>query len=73
MTIKMHDIDTCTGCQKCMRVCPMDVFRIDREKKKAIIAFPENCQSCGICYLECRPRSLFMSDEMYAYSITSYR
>jgi len=51
----------------------MDVFRIDREKKKAIIAFPENCQSCGMCYLECKPRSLRMSDEMFAYSITSYR
>ena len=73
MTVKRDDLDKCNGCQKCMKICPMDVFRFDSEKKKSVIAFPENCQSCGMCYLECKSHSLCMSDEMYAYSITSYR
>lgn len=57
----------------CVTVCPMDVFRFDETKKKSVIAYPENCQSCGQCYVNCMGRSLTIVDDMYGYAMTAYR
>lgn len=73
MSVKRIDIDKCIGCENCWNICPMDVFRFDYEKMKSVIAYPENCQSCGQCYLHCKGRSLGFADEMYGYAITSTR
>jgi hypothetical protein len=51
----------------------MDVFRFDEDKMKSVIAYPENCQSCGQCYVNCPGRSLIIGNSMYAYAITSHR
>lgn len=36
-------------------------------------AYPENCQSCGQCYLNCKGRSLGMTNDMCGYPITAFR
>ena len=38
-----------------------------------VSAYPENCQSCGQCYINCPSGSLTIADDMYGYAITSYR
>lgn len=73
MSVKRVDLNLCIGCTECYKVCPMDVFRFDQAAKKSVIAYPENCQSCGQCYLNCPGRSLIIVDTMAGYSITSYR
>ena len=51
----------------------MDVFYFDREARKSVLTYPENCQSCGQCYLNCPGRSLGISNDTYGYPITAYR
>lgn len=57
----------------CELVCPMDVFRFDHNARKSVIAYPENCQSCGQCFVNCAGRSLTIVDDMYGYALTTYR
>jgi NAD-dependent dihydropyrimidine dehydrogenase PreA subunit len=46
--------EICKGCNKCIEVCPMDVFVPDDEKGKTpIILHPEECWYCGSCVNEC--------------------
>lgn len=73
MSVKRIDIDKCIGCENCWNICPMDVFRFDYKLMKSVIAYPENCQSCGQCYLNCKGHSLGFTDEMFGYSITTNR
>lgn len=75
MSVKRVDAAKCFGvnCQNCVNICPMDVFRFNKEANRSVIAYPENCQSCGQCYINCPSGSLTMADDMYGYAITSYR
>lgn len=43
----------CTGCGICVEVCVMDVLRVDPMTGRAYIAYPEDCQLCYQCELEC--------------------
>ena len=61
MSVIRYDLNNCIGCESCVTVCPMDVFRFDYDRMKSIIAYPENCQSCGQCYMICQGRSLDIS------------
>ena len=51
----------------------MDVFRFNEEVGKSVIAYPENCQTCAQCFLNCPGHALAISGELYAYPITSTR
>jgi formate dehydrogenase gamma subunit len=51
----------------------MDVFRFNEDVNKSVIAFPENCQTCGQCYVYCLGHSLALSGEAYGFPITSVR
>ena len=73
MSIARKSLDNCIGCQRCVDRCPMDVFYYDPQTNKSVIAYPENCQSCGQCYLNCKGHSLGFTDEMFGYSITTNR
>ena len=58
MAVERYDLDSCIGCRRCVELCPMDVFRFDEENMKSIIAYPENCQGCAMCYMSCPGQSL---------------
>jgi NAD-dependent dihydropyrimidine dehydrogenase PreA subunit len=73
MSVQRYDLNACIGCRNCNCICPMDVFRFDETAMKSVIAYPENCQSCGQCYVNCPGRSLVISNFMTGYSITSHR
>ncbi|MGD0230634.1 MAG: 4Fe-4S binding protein [Syntrophorhabdales bacterium] len=48
--IPLIDDDTCTGCRRCMEVCPP--LAIALKDKKARIE-DEFCEECGFCAAEC--------------------
>ena len=68
MSVARKNYDNCIGCRNCVTRCPMDVFYFDTKTNKSIILYPENCQSCGQCYLACKGDSLMMVDTAYEYS-----
>jgi NAD-dependent dihydropyrimidine dehydrogenase PreA subunit len=42
----------CTGCERCIDVCPHAVFAAD--EGKAQLVRPEACMECGACQLNCQ-------------------
>jgi NAD-dependent dihydropyrimidine dehydrogenase PreA subunit len=53
MGIRQIDENLCNGCGICVEICPLDVLRMDRERKTAFIKYIEDCQSCFLCEVEC--------------------
>ena len=60
MSIERIDEDLCTGCGTCADSCPMDVIRMDEERKKAAIRYPEECTLCAICEIDCPERAIYV-------------
>jgi NAD-dependent dihydropyrimidine dehydrogenase PreA subunit len=48
------DSEKCTGCNRCIEICQVDVF-IPGTKKgdPPVILFPGECWYCGCCVMEC--------------------
>jgi NAD-dependent dihydropyrimidine dehydrogenase PreA subunit len=61
MTIKL--IKGCIGCGTCVKTCPTDVIRQDAKTKKAIIAYPADCQICHLCRMYCPVDAITISPE----------
>ena len=51
----------------------MDVFRFNEELNLSVIAFPENCQTCGQCFVNCLGHSLALSGAEWGYPVTGVR
>lgn len=73
MSVVRVDLNKCIGCENCVNICPLDVFYFDEEAHKSVIAYPENCQSCGQCYLNCQGRALGITNDMYGYALNAFR
>ena len=61
MSIERIDHELCNGCGICVNSCPMDVIRMDKEAKKAVITYPEDCMCCYYCELECPEDAISVS------------
>jgi ferredoxin like protein len=48
-----QDKSKCTGCGKCAKICPMELWSM--KKGKALIAkdYAKKCVECGSCWLVC--------------------
>ena len=73
MSVIRTDLNKCIGCETCVSICPMDVFYFDPQAHKSVLAYPENCQSCGQCYLNCQGRALGIANEAFGYPLTAVR
>lgn len=43
--------DKCTGCGKCLNVCPHNVFKLSHGK--SVIVDKDSCIECGACVKNC--------------------
>jgi NAD-dependent dihydropyrimidine dehydrogenase PreA subunit len=57
MGIKI-DTKLCTGCGVCVNSCPCDVFRIEKNVKKAVTKYPEDCMLCWLCLNDCPTKAI---------------
>ncbi len=46
-----YDAGKCTGCGRCVQVCPCEVFKM--HEGKATIIDKDRCMECGACALNC--------------------
>ena len=51
-----YNEEKCSGCQKCLEVCPHNVFEFQSEKIK--IVDKDACMECGACMLNCPTKAL---------------
>ncbi len=51
--IKSINTTICDGCNVCVELCTKDVLRLDSSCTKAIIAYPDDCQTCFTCEVNC--------------------
>lgn len=62
--IERVDAELCVGCRLCVRVCPLDVFRMDvdeRGRPVARIVYREDCQTCFLCEEYCPADALYVA------------
>jgi NAD-dependent dihydropyrimidine dehydrogenase PreA subunit len=46
--------EKCTGCNRCVEICQVDVFVPNRIKGgPPVVLFPGECWYCGTCVVEC--------------------
>ena len=62
MAVEVVSEKLCIGCNLCVRVCPVDVFRLQGPEKeqKAYIAYQEDCQTDAIYVAPENPRPIPM-------------
>jgi len=72
MSIEKIDSELCNGCGICVNICPMDVIRMDKESKKAVIQYPEDCMLCEFCVLDCPENAISISPEKSSPLIVSW-
>jgi NAD-dependent dihydropyrimidine dehydrogenase PreA subunit len=51
--------DRCTGCNRCVEICPTNVFDAV-QGGRPVIARAEDCQTCFMCELYCQADALFV-------------
>ncbi|MDD3522348.1 MAG: [Fe-Fe] hydrogenase large subunit C-terminal domain-containing protein [Bacteroidales bacterium] len=61
--------DVCTGCSRCIRVCPTEALRV---KDGKATLHPEWCIDCGECFNVCPVRAIVVEDDDIA-QIFSYK
>jgi len=72
MTIENIDKNRCKGCGTCFDICPMDVIRVNKEKKKAEIRYPEDCQVCNLCVVFCPEGAITVNKDKYRPLMTAW-
>lgn len=53
----VFDYQKCNGCGICELYCPGDVIYMeggDKDSRRPVLKYPEECWHCGICRLDCR-------------------
>lgn len=51
--------ESCIGCGKCSRACPIDAIKVDPVSKKAKVD-EGICLGCGICVRNCHKKSIYL-------------
>jgi len=51
VTTLNFDAEKCTGCGRCVEVCPQGVFLM--QDKRAMVTDRDRCMECGACAMNC--------------------
>lgn len=51
------DVAKCSGCAKCVEVCPNGAIKIENEKAKV----SDECIDCGACECDCPNQAISMA------------
>jgi len=52
--LAIFDSGVCKGCNRCVEVCPADVFMPNPKKgKPPLVVYPDECDYCGCCVKDC--------------------
>ncbi len=52
------DVESCSGCQMCVKACFVDVIRWNESDGLPVVAYPEDCVQCNACELACSTDSI---------------
>ncbi|WP_422880238.1 4Fe-4S dicluster domain-containing protein [Moorella sulfitireducens] len=63
MGIKKINTALCKGCGKCDNSCPMDVIYFDIKSQLPQILYPQDCQSCFLCIINCPSKAIEVTAE----------
>ena len=73
MAIELIDLELCNGCGICVNSCPTDVIRMDKEIKKAVITYPDDCQMCEWCAKDCPEEAITVTLQRGLPILTSWQ
>ena len=72
MVIEYIDYRKCNCCGTCVLRCPVDVIRINREEKKPVIRYPEECMSCNFCTYQCPRKAIWVGRDRPADNVMAW-
>lgn len=73
MSVVRKSIESCIGCKNCVKVCPMDVMWFNPDANKSVIAYPQQCITCGQCWFNCPTDSLSIQSESVNFAMNGIR
>ncbi len=56
------DDAACTGCGRCVTICPVDVLRMHGQPARAWVAYADDCSGCRLCEEECPADCIIIDD-----------
>jgi ferredoxin-like protein FixX len=56
-----HNKSLCTGCGKCAKICPMNLWSLRKGKARISTDYNKRCLECGSCWLVCKPGAIDFS------------
>ena len=68
MSVIRQNLDSCIGCETCVNVCPMDVFRMDADHMKSVIAYVQAAEPAAM-WLNCPTDSIGLQDAEVSFGI----
>jgi ferredoxin-like protein FixX len=48
-----HNASRCTGCMRCVKLCPMDIWGMREGKATLRPDYTKKCVECGACWMVC--------------------
>ncbi len=62
----------CTGCGRCIEICPVDVLRPNADTSVATVAYPGDCCGCRLCAQECPVHCITVDDTRDTENMSMY-
>jgi uncharacterized protein (DUF362 family)/NAD-dependent dihydropyrimidine dehydrogenase PreA subunit len=61
----LFDSTLCTGCSKCIDICPLKILCLDGKKKKTVLINDTKCIRCYCCFEVCTDRAIKIKRKVF--------